>query len=188
MTDTDIYKILLPIKVKVLTKVQQSLLPSKRKNILKEACPEINIWSTVERSLSTQIGLKLQEIATLSSHNVVNLDKHQKYPGIDIRIDDIWEGQLKTSYNTQTGTHKQDALKVLIDSTTQRNTKPFFAIAFGENEDYMKRGIRFLSGPAFWSILEIDYHIVHHAVVQFSREIRHDVNHLLIDDNAGRLF
>ena len=83
MVDKNIYKILFPIKAKVLTKVELSLNLSNKRNIFKEACPEINIWSTVERSLSTQLGLKLQEIATLSSHHVINLDAHQKYPGVD---------------------------------------------------------------------------------------------------------
>lgn len=175
MINEHIYLILSPIKTAAIKKVREVIDPQRSKNIIKSACPEINVWGSVERTVSTSLGLKLQEIATLSPKNVINLDKTAKQRGLDIQIDSVWEGQLKSSYNTQTGTHQKDAIRMLTESTTIRHTYPFFAVAFGDSYDYMQDGVRYFSGEAFWSFIQINYTDMRETTIKLIKDIRREV-------------
>lgn len=117
---------------------------------------------SLERTLTTILGLTLQEIAEKCSQNlkVINTDKEEKLLGIDLRVFDgdvIWEGQLKSDSNTQTGTYLNDALTKISESTTKNQTKPFFATAFADSHDYTKDGIRYIGGESFWGWIGVNY-------------------------------
>ncbi len=117
---------------------------------------------SLERTLTTILGLTLQEIAEKCSKNlkVINTDKDEKLLGIDLRVfegDFIWEGQLKSDSNTQTGTYLNDALDKITESTKKNSTKPFFATAFSDSHDYMKDGIRYIGGESFWGWIGVNY-------------------------------
>jgi len=117
---------------------------------------------SLERTLTTILGLTLQEIAEKCAKNfkVVNTDKEEKLLGVDLRIfedDVVWEGQLKSDSNTQTGTYLNDALTKISESTTKNQTKPFFATAFADSHDYTKDGIRYIGGESFWGWIGVNY-------------------------------
>ncbi len=115
-----------------------------------------------ERSLTTCLGLTFQDIAEKCSTKlkVENTDKKIKTLGIDLRIFDgktIYEGQLKTEANTQTGTYKNDGINKLLQTTNSHNTIPFFATALGKSHDYISDGIRYIGGEAFWNWIGVSY-------------------------------
>lgn len=117
---------------------------------------------SLERTLTTILGLTLQEIAEKCAKNfkVVNTDKEEKLLGVDLRVfedDVVWEGQLKSDSNTQTGTYLNDALTKISESTTKNQTKPFFATAFADSHDYTKDGIRYIGGESFWGWIGVNY-------------------------------
>jgi len=117
---------------------------------------------SVERTLTTILGFTLQEIAEKCAKNlkVVNTDKEEKLLGIDLRVfedDVVWEGQLKSDSNTQTGTYLNDALTKISESTTKNQTKPFFATSFAYSHDYTKDGIRYIGGESFWKWIGVNY-------------------------------
>lgn len=117
---------------------------------------------SLERTLTTILGLTLQEIAEKCSNKlkVINTDKEEKLLGIDLRVfegESVWEGQLKSDSNTQTGTYLTDALKKITESTTKNQTKPFFATAFSEPFDYTEKGIRYIGGELFWEWIGVNY-------------------------------
>jgi hypothetical protein len=169
--------ILHPIKEKTIMKVYSNL-HSKKLNIIKQAVPEVLIWATFEKTFSTCLGYALQEIAEICGENVRNTDKKQrKVLGIDLAINAEWEGQLKSNKNTQTGTHRNDSIQKLIQTTSMHNTKAFFAIAFGESFDYTKNNIRYIGGEAFWSWIGINYAELCDIIVRVEKETADEIKH-----------
>ena len=155
-----------------------SNLRSDNLNILKKAVPEILIWATFEKTFSTCLGYALQEIAETCGNNVVNTDKNKrKVLGIDLKIGDEWEGQLKANKNTQTGTHKNDSTDKLLKTTSEHGTHAFFAIAFGQSFDYNSNGIRYIGGEAFWSWIGIDYTNLYGIIERIAKETENEVKH-----------
>ncbi len=178
-----IRRILLPIKQQVLHKIDQNLtLDKKDLNVLKATVPEILLYGTFERTFSTCLGHKLQEIASTCGKKVTNIDKVEgKVLGVDLRIefDESYEGQMKANTNTQTGTHKKDSFKKLIETTTKNKTKPFFVTALGESYEYLKDGILFIGGKCFWEKIGVDYNVVYNTIVEIIKETYEEVK--LID-------
>jgi hypothetical protein len=152
--------ILEDLQTKVVKKVLDKVY-SNDYNLYKKYSNYSPILS-LERTLTTILGLTLQEIAEKCSKNlkVVNTDKEEKLLGIDLRVFDgdvIWEGQLKSDSNTQTGTYLNDALTKISESTSKNQTKPFFATAFADSHDYIKDGIRYIGGESFWGWIGVNY-------------------------------
>lgn len=180
MNQTDallIESILEPIKQKTVMKIYSNL-HSNNLNIIKEAVPEVNIWATFEKTFTTCLGYALQEIAETCGTNVKNTDKKQrKVLGIDLRVNDEWEGQLKANKNTQTGTHKSDSIQKLLETTTQHEAKAFFAVAFGNSFDYIDNDIRYIGGEAFWSWIGIDYTQLRDIIIKTARDTANEVKH-----------
>lgn len=148
------------LKIKVVKKVLDKVY-SNDYNLYKKYSNYSPILS-LERTLTTILGLTLQEIAEKCSKNlkVINTDKDEKLLGIDLRVfegDLIWEGQLKSDSNTQTGTYLNDALNKITESTTKNCTKPFFATAFSDSHDYVKDGVRYIGGESFWGWIGVNY-------------------------------
>ena len=176
----EIRKILLPVKQKVLNKIVENLsLDKKELNYAKAAVPEINVYNTFERTLTTCVGLKLQEIAAVCGKNVTNIDKAEgKVLGVDLRLVEdphIYEGQMKANTNTQTGTHKPDSVKKLLETTDKNGTIPFFATAFGESYEYTgKDGILYIGGESFWKKIGVDYDTVYNTTIEIIREIHEE--------------
>jgi len=169
--------ILHPIKQKTVMKIYKNL-HAKNVNIIKEAVPEVLIWATFEKTFTTCLGYALQEIAETCGNNVRNTDKGQrKVLGVDLLINEEWEGQLKANKNTQTGTHKNDSLEKLIHTTIQHESKAFFAIAFGDSFDYTKDNIRYIGGEAFWTWIGIDYAQLRDIVINTAKETADEVKH-----------
>ena len=181
----EIRKILLPLKQQVLDKIRENLsLDKKKLNILKAAVPEILLYGTFERTFSTKLGLKLQEIAAVCGTSVINIDKEEgKVLGVDLRLVEdphIYEGQMKANTNTQTGTHKGDSVKKLLETTDKNGTIPFFATAFGESYEYAgKDGILYIGGESFWKKIGVDYDIVYNTIMEVIVETYEEVK--LID-------
>ena len=181
----EIRKILLPLKQQVLDKIRENLsLDKKKLNILKAAVPEILLYGTFERTFSTTLGLKLQEIAAVCGTSVINIDKKEgKVLGVDLRLVEdphIYEGQMKANTNTQTGTHKGDSVKKLLETTDKNGTIPFFATAFGESYEYTgKDGILYIGGESFWKKIGVDYDIVYNTIIEVIVETYEEVK--LID-------
>jgi len=181
----EIRKILLPLKQQVLDKIRENLsLDKKKLNILKAAVPEILLYGTFERTFSTGLGLKLQEIAAVCGTSVINIDKKEgKVLGVDLRLVEdphIYEGQMKANTNTQTGTHKGDSVKKLLETTDKNGTIPFFATAFGESYEYTgKDGILYIGGESFWKKIGVDYDIVYNTIIEVIVETYEEVK--LID-------
>jgi len=181
----EIRKILLPLKQQVLDKIRENLsLDKKKLNILKAAVPEILLYGTFERTFSTGLGLKLQEIAAVCGTSVINIDKEEgKVLGVDLRLVEdphIYEGQMKANTNTQTGTHKGDSVKKLLETTDKNGTIPFFATAFGESYEYTgKDGILYIGGESFWKKIGVDYDIVYNTIIEVIVETYEEVK--LID-------
>lgn len=170
--------ILHPIKQKTVMKIYSNLHNNGNLNLIKDAIPEVLIWATFEKTFTTCLGYALQEIAETCGTDVRNTDKKQrKILGIDLRINEEWEGQLKANKNTQTGTHKGDSIQKLINTTKSNGTKPFFAVAFGDSFDYESGGIRHIGGEAFWSWIGIDYIQLRDIIVRVSRETADEVKH-----------
>lgn len=170
MIDSEICNVLLPLKKKALDKVHKNLIKDKKQlNIIKASVPEVNVICTFERTFTTLLGYTLQEIAATCGKNVINLDKKSKTSGIDLHTS-FGEGQLKSNKNTQTGTHTKDSIKKLLETTRKNQTKPFFAIAFGEPCEYVKNDILYLSGEKFWSKIEINYENLYDTILYVSQE------------------
>jgi hypothetical protein len=184
MTDHSqlIRKILLPLKQQVLDKINQNMsIDKKNLNIMKATVPEIFLYGTFERTFSTCLGHKLQEIASVCGKKVTNIDKTEgKVLGIDLRIDfdKVYEGQMKANTNTQTGTHKKDSFKKLIDITTKNETQPFFVTALGESYEYYKDGILFIGGKCFWEKIGVDYNTVYNTIVEIIKETYEEVKRI----------
>ena len=180
MNQTDallIESILHPIKQKTVMKIYSNLR-SANLNLIKDAIPEVLIWATFEKTFTTCLGYALQEIAETCGNNVRNTDKKQrKVLGIDLSINEEWEGQLKANKNTQTGTHKNDSIQKLLQTTIDHETKAFFAVAFGESFDYTRDGIRYIGGEAFWSWIGIDYPQLRDIIVKVAKETADEVKH-----------
>ena len=164
----EIRKILLPLKKKVLDKIEENKSADKKDlNIFKAVVPEILIWGTFERTFSTGLGLKLQEIAAVCGTNVVNIDKKEgKKIGVDLRAA-IGLGQLKAGTRTQTGTHKGDSLNKLLETSKKENAEPFFATALGESYEYLDdNGVLYIGGKSFWKKIGVDYDTVYNTIVE----------------------
>ena len=172
----EIRKILLPLKQQVLDKIRKNLsLDKKKLNILKASVPEILLYGTFERTFSTGLGLKLQEIAAVCGTDVINIDKEEgKVLGVDLRVI-FGEGQMKASENTQTGTHKGDSIKKLLETTDKNGTKPFFATALGRSYEYVKGGILYIGGESFWEKIGVDYDTVYNTIVEVIVETYEEV-------------
>lgn len=178
MNDLLIEAILHPIKEKTVRKIYQNLHSKKELNLIKEAVPEVLVWATFEKTFTTCLGYALQDIAEICGENVRNTDKKQrKVLGIDLAISEEWEGQLKANKNTQTGTHKNDSIQKLLETTIKHETKAFFAIAFGDSFDYVKDDIRYIGGESFWSWIGVDYTQLRDIIVRVARETADDVKH-----------
>lgn len=177
----EIYKILLPLKQQTLNKIKKNLKEDKKKlNILKASVPEILVYGTFERTFSTCLGHKLQEVAAVCGTNTINIDKSEgKVIGIDIRTD-FGEGQMKLGENTQTGTHKKDSLKKLLETTQSNKTNPFFVTALGESYEYLKDGILYIGGEKFWSKININYNDLYETINQVIQEIYAEVKSTII--------
>lgn len=175
-TQDQIYKILLPIKQQTLNKIKENMSKKKEDlHILKVVVPEICVYGTFERTFSTCLGHKLQEIAAVCGEKTINIDKAEgKVLGIDIRTE-FGEGQMKTGKNTQTGTHKKDSLNKLLETTENNQTNPFFATALGESYDYVKNGILYIGGAAFWKKIGIEYNMVYDTIVRVAQETYEEV-------------
>ena len=172
----EIREILLPLKQQVLDKIRKNLsLDKKKLNILKAAVPEILLYGTFERTFSTGLGLKLQEIAAVCGTSVINIDKAEgKVLGVDLRVL-FGEGQMKAGTNTQTGTHKADSIKKLLETTDKNGTNPFFATALGESYEYVKDGILYIGGESFWEKIGVDYDTVYNTIVEVIVETYEEV-------------
>ncbi|WJZ47912.1 type II restriction endonuclease [Synechococcus phage DSL-LC03] len=178
MTELLIEAILHPIKQKTVMKIYKNLHANGELNLIKDAIPEVLIWATFEKTFTTCLGYALQEIAETCGNNVRNTDKKQrKVLGIDLAINEEWEGQLKANKNTQTGTHKNDSIQKLLETTSQHETKAFFAVAFGDSFDYVKDDIRYIGGEAFWTWIGIDYTQLRDIIVRVMRETADEVKH-----------
>ena len=181
-----IRKILFPIKQQVLNKIDKNLsLDKKNLNILKAVVPEILLYGTFERTFSTCLGHKLQEIASVCGKEVTNIDKEEgKVLGVDLRInfDECYEGQMKANSNTQTGTHRKDSYKKLINTTKKNKTKPFFVTALGESHEYLKDDILFIGGECFWEKIGVDYNLVYDTIVEIINETYEEVKLINLPD------
>jgi len=170
--------ILHPIKQKTVMKIYKNLHHNAELNLIKDAIPEVLIWATFEKTFTTCLGYALQEIAETCGNNVRNTDKKQrKVLGIDLAINEEWEGQLKANKNTQTGTHKNDSIQKLLETTSKHETKAFFAVAFGDSFDYVKNDIRYIGGEAFWTWIGIDYTQLRDIIVRVMRETADEVKY-----------
>jgi hypothetical protein len=178
---SSIYQILLPLKQQTLSKIKENLKEEKEKlNILKAEVPEILVYGTFERTFSTCLGLKLQEVAAVCGTNTINVDKSEgKVSGIDIRTD-FGEGQMKLGKNTQTGTHKKDSLQKLLETTEKNKTNPFFATALGESYEYLKDGILYIGGKNFWEKININYNDLYETISKVIQETYEEVKSTII--------
>jgi hypothetical protein len=176
MIDSNIYNLLLPIKSKTIQKIQKNIQENKNNlNIIKAAVPELNVFCTFERTFSTCLGYTLQEVAAQLGTNVINTDSQfRKISGIDLRID-FGEGQMKLNKNTQTGTHKNDSLNKLLETTRKNGTNPFFVTALGESYEYTKDDVLYLGGEAFWSKIGMNYSDVYDTIVKVIQETYDEV-------------
>tara|TARA_Y100001937_G_scaffold48728_1_gene67865 strand:+ start:261 stop:914 length:654 start_codon:yes stop_codon:yes gene_type:complete len=173
----EIRKILFPLKQQVLNKIEKNKSADKKDlNIFKAVVPEILIWGTFERTFSTGLGLKLQEIAAVCGTNVVNIDKKEgKKIGVDLRAA-IGLGQLKAGTTTQTGTHKGDSLNKLLETSKKENAEPFFATALGESYEYLDdNGVLYIGGKSFWKKIGVDYDTVYNTIVEVIVETYEEV-------------
>lgn len=181
MVSTEIYEILIPLKDKTLQKIKYNLNEDPQKlNIMKSVVKEINIYGTFERTFSTCLGYKLQEVAAKCGSNVVDIDKEEKKTlGIDLRAL-FGEGQLKANQNTQTGTHKKDSLNKLLETTSINKTNPFFATALGESYEYVKDGVLYIGGKIFWEKIGINYTDLCDTITQVIKETYDEVKSTII--------
>lgn len=148
-------------------------------HMMKMYFPEINIYVSLEKTYTTCLGYAIQEIAAIAGDQVVNTDKNnKKILGIDLNVRNTYEGQLKSNYNTQTGTHTKDSISKLLESTTKNNTQPFFAVAFGKKYDYVKNNIRYFGGESFWNWIGVDYYEINDMIIESILRLRK-----LSDDN-----
>ena len=181
MISAEIYQVLTPLKNKTLKKIKSNLKEDPQKlNIMKSAVPEINVYGTFERTFSTCLGHKLQEVAAICGKDVVNVDKEErKTLGIDIRVS-FGEGQMKLGTNTQTGTHKKDSLHKLIETTKNNGTNPFFVTALGESYSYFKDGVLYIGGEKFWERIGINYTDLHYTITEVIKETYDEVKSTII--------
>lgn len=181
MIDSQIYNLLLPIKGKTIAKIQRNIKEDKHKlNIIKAAVPKLNVICTFERTFATCLGYTLQEVAAQCGKNVINTDSHsKKISGIDLRAE-FGEGQMKLNKNTQTGTHKNDSLQKLLNTTAKNGTKPFFVTALGESYEYEKNNILFIGGDAFWSKIGLNYTNLYDTIIKVIQETYYDVESTII--------
>lgn len=181
MIDSQIYNLLLPIKVKTISKIHKNIKEDKQKlNIIKASVPKLNVICTFERTFTTCLGYALQEVAAKCGTNVINTDSQgKKISGIDISTE-FGEGQLKLNENTQTGTHKNDSIQKLLDTTTKNGTKPFFATALGNSYEYEKNNILYVGGDKFWSKIGMNYSDVYDTIVKVIQETYYDVESTII--------
>lgn len=129
----------------------------------KHASKEARAYAALERSFTTNMGLIIQDVAKTVGDSVVNVDEDGRMRGIDLRTK-FGEGQLKSNNNTQTGTHAKDSKKLLKETTKKNKTKPFFAIAFDDKrQEYVRNGILYLHGAAFWEKININYNDIEEA-------------------------
>ena len=171
MINPEIYNVLISLKTQTLNKIEKNLKEDPQNlNIMKAVVPEINVYGSFERTFTTCLGHKLQEVAAVCGNNVVNIDKQEKKTlGVDIRVE-FGEGQMKLNTNTQTGTHKKDSLNKLLETTTRNGTNPFFVTALGESYEYQKNGILYIGGENFWKKINIDYNDLNDTIVQVIKE------------------
>lgn len=147
---------------------------------MKSVFPEINVYATFERTFSTCLGHKLQEVAAICGRDVINIDKEErKTLGIDIRTF-FGEGQMKLGTNTQTGTHKKDSLNKLIETTKKNGTNPFFVTALGESYDYVKDGVLYIGGEKFWEKIGINYTDLYDTITEVIKETYDEVKSTII--------
>jgi len=181
MIDSEIYNLLLPIKNKTLIKIQENIQEDKQKlNIIKAAVPQLNVYCTFERTFTTCLGYALQEVAAQLGTNVINTDRQfKKISGIDLRAD-FGEGQMKLNKNTQTGTHKNDSLNKLLETTGKNGTKPFFVTALSESYEYTKDDVLYLGGEAFWSKIGMNYSDVYDTIIEVIKETYNEVKSTFI--------
>lgn len=181
MVSHEIYDVLIPLKEKTIKKIKYNLNQSPENlNIVKSEIKEINIYSTFERTFSTCLGLKLQEVAAVCGNNVINIDKAEKKTvGIDIRTS-FGEGQMKLAKTTQTGTHKKDSFDKLLSTTQKNNTAPFFVTAISESYHYYKDGVLYVGGEKFWSSIGVNYEDLCDTIRQVIRETYEEVQSTII--------
>jgi len=181
MISKEIYDVLIPLKDKTINKIKYNLNQAPEDlNILKAQIPEINIYSTFHCTFSTCLGHKLQEVAAVCGNHVVNIDKQEKKTvGIDIRTE-FGEGQMKLTKTTQTGTHKQDSIDKLLETTKKNNTNPFFVTALSESYHYYKDGIFYVGGEYFWSRIGINYDDLCDTIKQVIKETYEEVESTII--------
>ena len=178
---TEIYEILIPLKNKTIQKIKNNLKEdSKKLNIMKSVVVEINVYGTFERTFSTCLGYKLQEVAAKCGKDVINVDKEEKKTlGIDLRVY-FGEGQMKLGTNTQTGTHKKDSINKLIETTKKNGTDPFFVTALGESYCYIKDGILYIGGEKFWEKIGINYTDLYDTITEVIKETYDEVKSTII--------
>ena len=87
---------------------------------------------------------------------------------------------MKLNKNTQTGTHKNDSLQKLLNTTRKNGTKPFFVTALGESYEYEKDGVLYLGGDAFWSKIELNYTNLYDTIIEVIQETYYDVESTII--------
>jgi len=177
MIDSEIYNLLLPLKDQTILAIQKNIKKEKNSlNIFKATIPEANIMCTFERTFMTCLGLKLQDVAAKCGKNVINVDKiNKKICGVDLYVD-FGEGQMKLNKNTQSGTHKKDSLNKLIENSTN----PFFVTALSEPYEYVKDGVLYLGGEAFWSKIGMNYSDVYDTIVEVIKETHNEVKSTFI--------
>ena len=174
----EIAKIFRTVKPKVQTTVLNAISTKEHidqrgssRMYPKHASREARAYAALERSFTTNIGLVVQEVAKQLGDSVVNLDKEGRVRGIDLRTK-FGEGQLKSNSNTQTGTHAKDSKKLLLEATKKNKTKPFFAVAFDDKkQEYVKDGILYLHGEAFWEKIGIPYSDIERAYRTVLKEL-----------------
>lgn len=153
---------------------------SKKLNIMKSVVVDINVYGTFERTFSTCLGHKLQEVAAKCGKDVINVDKEEKKTlGIDIRTL-FGEGQMKLGTNTQTGTHKKDSIDKLIQTTKNNGTNPFFVTALGESYCYNRDGILYIGGEKFWEKIGINYTDLYDTITEVIKETYGEVKSTII--------
>jgi hypothetical protein len=157
------------IKPKVQEKIKNAISGSHHDHLgssrmyPKHASIEARAYAALERSFTTNIGLTIQDVATLVGDSVVNIDNEGRMRGVDLRTK-FGEGQLKSNNNTQSGTHAKDSRTLLKETTSKNKTKPFFAIAFDDKkQEYEKDGILYLHGAAFWEKINVNYEDINAA-------------------------
>jgi hypothetical protein len=184
--EDQVLKILTQIEQKSILKAKENLERAKNLDpsihIMKTHFPELNVYVTLEKTYTTCLGYAIQEIAELAGDEVKNVDKVNKTIGIDLNVRQIYEGQLKSNYNTQTGTHVRDSIKKLIDTTSNNKTTPFFAVAFGKSYNYTKNDILYLGGKCFWDWIGVDYYEINDMIIESILRLRK-----LSDDNFSQL-